>query len=556
VTESSALGRWLYALLPEVYRSRDNAVRGADGRVQVEGDLARYLAAHGSLLDALKATLDQRLADAFPDNAPPGELSCQEWLLPYFADLLDVRLLSPDVAGRRNELANAVAWRQRKGTLAVVEAVSEGVGRIEAEVQEGWRRVARTARVGMPLLPASAYSESADSPSGDSASSDSASSDSDVGTASSASSSPSRAARHPGLPAVTPDVRRASRAVRTDPRSPEAKQTRYANEAAYWYLANRQGAPCFLDSYEDGSQRTVDFRHADWMRGHYHPRRVLIHFPPPAGFFESDPARVVWDERAEPASLDRIEIRDREEELEHGTLRVTEYLGVGERPVQIDGTVSLTVADGASDHIHRFENLCIDGELRVDGARLELRDCAVRRLVLEACTRDRAQLDARDSLFGSVVASDHVRLEYCTVLEALATATLQASDCIFMGSLVAVVGSPPASDASCIRFSRLPEQGGGFSGSAYALSCTSEVPIFYSAVYGERGCAVLHPSAPEAVTSGAEDGGEMGAFHARHYCLRRAAMQKKLEAYLPVGQTAVLIPDLRLLTVPPRKLGA
>ena len=114
------------------------------GTVQEPGDLARYLDACGELLDALKGTLEQRLADAFPDNPPPGERACQDWLLPYFADLLDVRLVSPEVQGRRNEIANAVAWRQRKGTLSVVEG--RGSGRLAPRRAHGAHRHAAAAR--------------------------------------------------------------------------------------------------------------------------------------------------------------------------------------------------------------------------------------------------------------------------------------------------------------------------------------------------------------------------------------------------------------------------
>ena len=142
---TSDSGRRLYQLLPALYRERD------------DGDLASYLDAAGVLLDQIRHTLDQRLADCFPDEPAEGS-PAQDWLLPYFARLLDARLVSPRPEGRRAELARAVAWRQGKGTLAVVEAIAEAVAGLEVEVQEGWRRVAVTARVDRPLLPARATS--------------------------------------------------------------------------------------------------------------------------------------------------------------------------------------------------------------------------------------------------------------------------------------------------------------------------------------------------------------------------------------------------------------
>ncbi len=113
----SKLGKLIYdTLLPEIYRNRDNAKWGTGGSVEELGDLANYLDAHGALLDLIRSTLDQRLADSFPDNPETGD-ACQEWLIPYFAQLFDARLVSPEPEGRRDEVSHAVPWRQRKGTL-------------------------------------------------------------------------------------------------------------------------------------------------------------------------------------------------------------------------------------------------------------------------------------------------------------------------------------------------------------------------------------------------------------------------------------------------------
>ncbi|NNK00749.1 MAG: hypothetical protein HKP58_10080, partial [Desulfatitalea sp.] len=42
---------------------------------------------------------------------------------------------------------------------------------------------------------------------------------------------------------------------------------------------------------------------------------------------------------------------------------------------------------------------------------------------------------------------------------------------------------------------------------------------------------------------GAEDGGELGAYHHRRYCGRQDAVVEKLKAFLPVGTIPVLIVD-------------
>ena len=48
----------LYQIVPAVYRTRDT------------GSLKQYFKAGGLLLDQIQATLQQRLADNFPDNPP------------------------------------------------------------------------------------------------------------------------------------------------------------------------------------------------------------------------------------------------------------------------------------------------------------------------------------------------------------------------------------------------------------------------------------------------------------------------------------------------------
>src|SRR5262249_37265271 len=141
------------------------------------------LDACGELLDGVYASLRQRLDDNFPD-------SCQEWLIPYFADLVDVMPRSPEPSGRRREVASGIAWRQRKGTAACTEDLAEAVGAMEVELQEGWRRVARTARPGEKPLPAVLF-----------------------GAADPDRNDPLSAGQHPDLPVVTVDLRRYSRAM-------------------------------------------------------------------------------------------------------------------------------------------------------------------------------------------------------------------------------------------------------------------------------------------------------------------------------------------------------
>jgi hypothetical protein len=487
-------GQQLYGLLPEVYRSRDSAE--SEGR----GDLAKFLDACGELLDLLRNTLDQRLADSFPDN-PEDARTCQAWLLPYFARLLDVRLVSPDEKGRRDEVANAVAWRQRKGTRTAVEQIAEAVAQTEVEVQEGWKRVATTPRIGMPLLPARALGESE--------------------VFDGHREHPVWAARHPGLPSVMVDLRYPSRAMQLDvepgkfPQNPAAKLTSFAGEKTWWRQVNPHGNPCFLDSYEDIARRTVDLRTPNWQHGHFHPKRALLFAPPPMGFFEPD-------------------LFPSQEGLELG-----------------------------EDKEHVLEDQIIKKTLRVTAGRLRLVRCAVEDLKIEvppAIAEDEEPvLVAEDCLIGEAMVNGLTRLEYCTILGNFECNRLQASDSLLVGELKLDPGTDE--DPHCIRYSRIPV-GVSVTG-LLTYRNTFEAPVFYEfefdemdkvvrrrSLFGETGCAVLHPATPEAIRFGAEDGGEMGAHHSWHYSLLLAAVQDKLKDFLPVGIEAVLVPDLRLHRLP------
>lgn len=488
-------GRELYALLPEVYRNRDRDSLGGGG------DLAAYLDACGELLDLVRDTLDQRRADSFPDR-PPGGRAVQGWLLPYVAQLLDVRLISPHADGRRQETARAVSWRQRKGTLAAVEEIAEAVAQTEVEVREGWKRVATTPRVGLPLEPAPELERPLDM------------------------TNPLKATCHPSLPAVTPDLRRAA------------------------------AAP---GSHRDAVRRTVDVRAPTWRHGHHHPRRLLLYAPPPAGFFPPDRVILDWGERHRPEHQGHV--RDL---VENGVRRIFnphplwDVEEERERPEGAAVCVKTRPPNFTGERTVVADLAFLD-TLTVDGGRLELAGVAARRVVVKTAGGEAPVLDARDCLFGSIEAAGLVRLEYCTVLGDLAAGRLQASDCLFAGG-VEITG-PGEQEASCVRYSRIPPPLAALPDRRLRRGATTtEEPVFYdfelrdaegaprrSTEFGMPACGVLHPSAPELICFGAEDGGEMGAFHRRRYCLGRAAVLDKLEDFLPVGIEAALVPDPGLL---------
>lgn len=515
----------LYQILPALYRYRDEAPAG-------EGHLKAYLEACGALLDQFHATLRQRMADNFPEPAGEGGAACQEWLIPYFAELLDVRLVSPTAEGRRAEVANAVSWRQGKGTLSVVEAIAEAIAQLEVVTHEGWHRVAVTSRLDTPLLPASS-----------------------LGAGGDVQPQPQMAARHPGLAAVTPDLRCPSRAVASDTANAAGRYSKVEGGVHLWRQVSRHGVPCYPDSYEDVSRRTVDLRKSDWRVGHYHPRKALLYSLPPVGFFPEDHPTVNWTDPPNEAFLEHVEII----EEEGRTTYRNRSLDSGFLPVKVRHIIKLgQTASGVGDpdfHRWRFEGLVLDNLVELDSGRIELERCAARRIEAQAIDTRNPVIDAVDCLFKYVQAARGlVRLDYCTVLEETISETMQASDCIFLRLIQRhhpPVFLPP--DEYCVRHSRIsPSQ--DLSGIKH-YGLTTVDPIMFSSTFGERGCGVLHPACPTTIRRGAEDGGEMGAFHDRHFSLLADAVVDKLRDYLPVGQEAVYIPDPRLVEMPGKLAG-
>jgi hypothetical protein len=510
-------GKQLFRLLPEVYRTRDN------------GHLADYLDACGALLDLVRGTLDQRLADCFPDREDPVR-AAQDWLLPYFAQLLDVRLVSPHTEGRREEIANAVRWRQRKGTLPTLEAIAEAVGQLEVEVDEGWRRVAVTPRVSVPLMPAGpvVLDPSLDSP------------------------HPIEAARRPALPVVTPDIGRAARAMRSNAEDPLAKASRFASQTHYWRQASLRGAPCFPGSFDDPSRRVVDMRSPSWRDGHYHPRHLILFVPPPTGLFPPGQVVLNWSDRdTEPDLFASAESEDGHRlhlfnpSFQLGALDPRRVLSFASSPQAFKDRREVIV-----------DNLNFRKSISVERGRIKLRGVAMKNLIVSS-HGDKPVIDAKDCLFDSIEAPNGlVRLEYCTVGR-LDCRRLQASDCLFIDRLEVTARKEPG----CVRYSRVPP-GSRTKGRFQRAENTTESPVFFdfpicgepdarSSQFGRPGYRVLHPATPESICFGAEDGGEMGAYHERRYCLQGAAVLDKLEDFLPVGIEAVLVPDPRLLIPPP-----
>ncbi|HIE55950.1 MAG TPA: hypothetical protein EYP90_12370, partial [Chromatiaceae bacterium] len=385
--------------MPSVYRERDS-----------NKDLQKFLNGSGVLLDQLHNTLLQRYADIFPDSDKAYDIDSQTWLLPYIAALFDVRISSPTEDGQREEIANAISWRKGKGTISVVEEIAEKVGGMEVVVHEGWKRVATTARIGMPVLPLESYGYKSN------ANNNKYENDfNEYQESKPPGRKPDLApmwARHPGLPAGTVDLRCQASAVKADASNPAAIISEVSGEKYRWRQSSLHGAQNCNEGhsilpfnglktdwipgyFDDPSVRTVDFRNPDWRKGHFHPRHVLLFSATHQGWFPTIPAerRFDWDntfdENEDFLNLVSIETDDgitifRNKSLDEEIFKI----------IRIKGNVTL---NGSSTQ--RFEGFLFHNTLRATSSRLELDCCAVRTVVVNTADVEQPVLKADNCLF-------------------------------------------------------------------------------------------------------------------------------------------------------------
>jgi hypothetical protein len=100
----------LFERLPDIYRTRDAEVAPAN-------QLRAYLRAIEGPFDALHQNIAQLYEDLFIDT-------CDDWVIPYLADLLGTTHLKGDPRTLRADVADTIALRRRKGTLGAIERLA------------------------------------------------------------------------------------------------------------------------------------------------------------------------------------------------------------------------------------------------------------------------------------------------------------------------------------------------------------------------------------------------------------------------------------------------
>jgi len=100
----------LFERLPEIYRTRDTEQTPPN-------QLRTYLAAIEEPFGALHENIAQLYEDLFIDT-------CDDWVIPYLADLLGTTHLKGEPRTLRADVADTIALRRRKGTLGAIERLA------------------------------------------------------------------------------------------------------------------------------------------------------------------------------------------------------------------------------------------------------------------------------------------------------------------------------------------------------------------------------------------------------------------------------------------------
>jgi hypothetical protein len=223
-------------------------------------------------------------------------------------------------------------------------------------------------------------------------------------------------------------------------------------------------------------------------------------------------------------------------------------------PLKIIGAIHFE-----QEAVYQFENIWLMHSVELTAGVLSLHHCAASKLVLRAALVDVAVLRAKSCLINKIeAAGSTIELEYSTVLTALQAKVVRISDCILTAQMHSSHIDLKAPEQGCIRYSRYAEQtfdvviGVENSLLFNARSCTTLAPIFLSETFGEPGCAVLAEQSTERIKYGAQDGGEMGAFHDDRLILKQDAVIDKLQGFLPVGISAVLVSDSSMRCAAPK----
>ncbi|MCX6227322.1 MAG: hypothetical protein NTV01_21680, partial [Bacteroidia bacterium] len=123
----------LWEMIPPVYRHEDG--KDENPNPGVLRSFVELLAAQAAVI---RRSNDHLWDDQFIEQ-------CQDWAVPYIADLIGTRLVSSlNKRARRTDVAKTIYYRRRKGTLRIQEELIRDITGWDGKVVENFRRLART----------------------------------------------------------------------------------------------------------------------------------------------------------------------------------------------------------------------------------------------------------------------------------------------------------------------------------------------------------------------------------------------------------------------------
>lgn len=128
----------LWSLLPEIYRALD-ATSPVDVSVPnpSDGPLQEIVNRIGAQAATLRRSIDRMWEDQSIET-------CDDWVIPYIGAQLATNLVSSqDPRAQRLDVFNTIYYRQRKGTIPLLEELAWDIAGWDARVVEMYRRIGR-----------------------------------------------------------------------------------------------------------------------------------------------------------------------------------------------------------------------------------------------------------------------------------------------------------------------------------------------------------------------------------------------------------------------------
>jgi hypothetical protein len=122
----------LWNMIPAIYRTLDTDTFNSNGPLR---EMVNRIGAQAAVL---RRSIDRLWEDQSIET-------CDDWVIPYIGALVATNLVnSLDSRGQRLDVANTVYYRQRKGTVAILEEIAADITGWNVRVVEFFRRMART----------------------------------------------------------------------------------------------------------------------------------------------------------------------------------------------------------------------------------------------------------------------------------------------------------------------------------------------------------------------------------------------------------------------------